>query len=152
MSNVSNVSVINLGQVVGLLETNSWTTEDDMRKVKHMLKHKQANIEFCWDVITAALDSSVILSATNFIDQSLDDENNTIAKYQIITENKDTLPAKLEVGELLGIVDDVGLKCPECKHHDVEYKMIATRSADEGMTADCVCRRESCKNRFRIRV
>ena len=45
---------------------------------------------------------------------------------------------------------DVGIMCPLCKIKDVMYDLLATRSADEGMTADCSCRQ--CHHRFRQRV
>ena len=55
--------------------------------------------------------------------------------------------------DISGIIDikcDIGIQCKECKSNDVQYVLIANRSADEGMSADCVCRQ--CKGRFRIRV
>jgi DNA-directed RNA polymerase subunit M/transcription elongation factor TFIIS len=44
----------------------------------------------------------------------------------------------------------VGITCVRCKQKDVMYDILATRSADEGMTADCCCR--NCHHRFRKRV
>ena len=58
----------------------------------------------------------------------------------------------VDVKSLLSIDDNIGIKCPnkKCGKKDVRYVLIANRSADEGMTADCECRQ--CGKRFRISV
>ncbi len=56
----------------------------------------------------------------------------------------------LDVDQLLDITDQVGIKCPECKERDCSYKLVQTRSADEGMTAMCSCRK--CFNSWAIKM
>jgi len=49
---------------------------------------------------------------------------------------------------LLGLAKQIGLKCPECHERETRYKLVATRRADEGMTAHCSCR--LCNHQWRI--
>lgn len=63
-----------------------------------------------------------------------------------------TGPCRLQSPEeVFGMdIGSCGLFCPACKKQNVEYNLVATRSADEGMTAVCVCR--ECKTRFNMKV
>ena len=66
------------------------------------------------------------------------------------TKPPETLPVEVDADELLGITEEIGLQCAACKKRDVKYVLVQSRSADEGMTANCECR--SCGHRFRLRV
>ncbi len=55
-----------------------------------------------------------------------------------------------DISDILEWQSDRGIQCKVCKGTNIHYAMIANRSADEGMSADCLCR--DCKCRFRIRV
>jgi DNA-directed RNA polymerase subunit M/transcription elongation factor TFIIS len=56
----------------------------------------------------------------------------------------------VNVENLLQINKKIGLVCPNCKEQEVKYKLLGDRSADEGLTAYCVCR--SCDYQWRIRM
>ena len=57
---------------------------------------------------------------------------------------------RVDADTLLGLTGNVGLQCGACKAYDTSYKMLATRSADEGMTAMCTCRQ--CHHQWTIRM
>ena len=59
-------------------------------------------------------------------------------------------PIDDDIKNILEWQSDIGIKCGECGKTDIYYVLIANRSADEGMSADCECR--NCKSRFRIKV
>lgn len=44
------------------------------------------------------------------------------------------------LGDCTAVVNS-GLTCPRCHSNDIQYTLIASRSADEGMLPHCVCRR-----------
>lgn len=57
---------------------------------------------------------------------------------------------KVDADKLLMNQKQVGLMCNRCKKQDTEYRLLATRSADEGMTAICVCRQ--CKFQWTLKM
>lgn len=57
---------------------------------------------------------------------------------------------KVDADKLLMNQKQVGLMCTRCKKQDTEYRLLATRSADEGMTAICVCRQ--CKFQWTLKM
>lgn len=75
----------------------------------------------------------------------LAEERAAFAKRQ-----EEPLPDRVNAEALLGITEEVGLQCVACKKRNVKYVLVQSRSADEGMTANCECR--NCGHRFRLRV
>ena len=63
---------------------------------------------------------------------------------------KEQYPEPLNVDKLLDIRGPIGFTCGKCNAADIRYRLIATRSADEGMTTHCECRK--CGYVFRIRA
>ena len=90
------------------------------------------------------LHDGILVNTTN-------DMTDLIAKYEtnFFNNNKKTKEDdidKIDVNLLLNIDESTGLKCVECGSYETTYKLQATRSADEGMTACCVCR--VCNHRW----
>ena len=65
------------------------------------------------------------------------------------TKKKETVTEKIDINLLLNIDESTGIKCVECGNRETTYKLQATRSADEGMSACCVCR--VCNHRWIIK-
>jgi DNA-directed RNA polymerase subunit M/transcription elongation factor TFIIS len=55
--------------------------------------------------------------------------------------------APFDPSDVLGDTE-AGMICPACGQRDTQYTMRATRSADEGMTAFCSCRK--CKHQWTL--
>jgi DNA-directed RNA polymerase subunit M/transcription elongation factor TFIIS len=53
----------------------------------------------------------------------------------------------LTQGEIADI-PDAGVKCKRCKSNDIAYDFLQTRSADEGTTIFCTCRK--CGKRWKM--
>jgi DNA-directed RNA polymerase subunit M/transcription elongation factor TFIIS len=68
--------------------------------------------------------------------------------YQSLEKQPPHVPVK--VSDIFGMDHSTGLQCVKCKKRDVEYILVQTRSADEGMTAKCTCR--LCSHTFQIKV
>jgi DNA-directed RNA polymerase subunit M/transcription elongation factor TFIIS len=132
-----------------LMNLRKW--EDDEKAIRKMVKLKEHNVEATWDILTSVIDTgSENLSLTTFITNHLKNDVAIIENLATPPENKETLPEIVNTDKLLSIDGEVGLTCPNCKLRDVKYVLIANRSGDEGMSADCECR--SCNARFRLRV
>ena len=60
---------------------------------------------------------------------------------------QETVEVAIDVDQLLAIEGNVGLQCVNCKRFNVTYRLLATRSGDEGMTAIHTCR--DCKHHWK---
>ncbi len=91
-------------------------------------------IEAAWDLVCTLHD----ISHTNRV--------GSIRNTAPVEPTVDTIDAK----RILGITGQVGLQCPKCLCRDVSYTLYANRSADEGMSSNCVCR--TCRHCWRLHV
>jgi DNA-directed RNA polymerase subunit M/transcription elongation factor TFIIS len=122
--------------------------EHDVTKYTSWIKRCGQNYETSWDIVSLLNNSCEINTFEDPVSQLTKIEEHFFQSH-VITPLKD-LPKSVNPDELLEITKQVGLKCPECGQKNVKYNMVQSRSADEGMTAQCECR--ECKNRFDIKM
>lgn len=129
------------------------------RTVRHLLfkKYPGATIpeipedeELAWGFVAAAIDGNP--QTTRLDDNFLANHTEAVAQKmkELLRQPQPTEVAEVDPAQVLGLQNQVGMQCSRCKQKDVKYVLVQTRSADEGMTADCECRR--CGFRFRLSV
>lgn len=80
-----------------------------------------------------------------------DTDHNKYESKWLSTNDKNEMPEDtVNVDTVLGVFENVGIQCRSCGKKETTYKLIATRSADEGMSAMCKCRH--CHHEWLIKV
>lgn len=118
------------------------------QKCRNCVKRAGQNYETSWDIVGLVNNSPEIHSFKD-PESQLKQMEDDFFRSNIVPQFED-VPQPVNADELLQIFKKVGLKCPECGQKNVKYNMVQSRSADEGMTAQCECR--ECQNRFNIKM
>ncbi len=66
-----------------------------------------------------------------------------LEEEKLFLQDTATVEVKMELEQIrskLNIPQTKGLECSKCKASNVQYVVVAKRSADEGMLSRCVCR------------
>ena len=146
-------SLIHAERLEQVISTHKWQGGEE--EVHKRIQLRRDNPEQCWDIFTACIDNTddiIEYTWRNFMEQFNEQEQQEIVhRYETLHVDELVLPEGIDVNSFLQLDGKTGIPCPKCKEFNVRYVLIANRSADEGMTADCSCRNELCLNRFRMR-
>ena len=148
MTKYQNNNVLHINKILNLLN-------EDLHDETIRTKIKLFSAIETWRLVCLSNDILCASDITNIETHLNEYEKQYFSQYDdavsSFTQNSNNV-SLIDATVLLGINTDkgVGMICPSCSQRDTTYKLFASRSADEGMTAICNCRR--CKNQWSIKM
>jgi DNA-directed RNA polymerase subunit M/transcription elongation factor TFIIS len=123
------------------------TSDKAINRAMTWFKFARSNHEKCWDGICLL---NNVENLTSFKDVQTQLEVQESHFFKNVEHVIELQIQPVDADKLLNIDKKIGMVCPECKEQETSYKLYASRSADEGMTAVCECR--TCKHNWRIKM
>jgi DNA-directed RNA polymerase subunit M/transcription elongation factor TFIIS len=123
-------------------------TEPQMRKrLLNLESKRKISYEKAWDIINTCHDyhGNKTWENCELLLSGIEKEF-----FKRHSPEKAPIESSVDPNKLLDIRKKVGIKCPQCQEQETTYRLMANRSADEGMTAHCSCR--SCSHSWKIRM